>query len=912
MTDREKSREQLLDEVARLRRRLAAMEAAGIPRQETEQQKRMEEALRQSEERYRSLAESTTDIIYITNRSGDLLYVNHSAAACFNRDPADIMGKRQQDLFPPELAQQHIASVARVFETGEVFDSDGVYRFGPREMWLNTRLMPLRDERGEVTAVMGVSRDITDRKQAEAALKQAHDELERRVEERTAELARAKEEWERTFDSVPDLIAVLDRSSHIVRVNRAMAERLAIRPEQCVGLRCCEVVHGLTEPPALCPNALTLADGKGHTVDMHEDRLRGDFLVSTTPIFDESNQLVGSVHIARDVTEQKRAQKALRESEEKYRGLVEICPDSILVSDLSGRTMFVSPQTWKLLRVSEEVDLVGQSTFDYLIEADRPKLAARMESLLKVGKQQYTEYTVLRPDGTTVPIELSSAVIRDAGGAPMATMAIIRDISDRKQAEVALRQSEEKYRRLIELCPDSVVMTDLTARAIYVSPQTWKLLNIPEEVDLLGQHVSDYIVEADRPRLATNLVNLVNTGAHQHQQYTALRPDGTTVPTEISSAVVRDDRGAPVALMAIIRDIADRKQAEEALRRSEERYRGVVELCPDTVIVTDLDVKTTFVSRQAWRLLAIPEEAEIVGRNAFDFVIEPDRPRLAEKIAELTRTGRQRPVEYTVLRPDGVTVPVEISSTLIPDAHGRPIELMGVVRDISERRQAQEALKKEHQTLKHLLESSDHERQVIAYDIHDGLAQQLAGAIMQLDTYSYQKGARPEDAAKAFDAAITMLRQAHFEVRRLISGVRPPILDESGIVAAVAHLVNEHRMKNGPTIEFHSDVSFDRLVPIQENAIYRIVQEGLANSLQHSNSPRIRVQLVQQEEVLRIKVQDWGTGFSPGNVKKDRFGLEGIRQRARLLGGKTTIETVPGQGTRLDVELPLAVREEAK
>jgi PAS domain S-box-containing protein len=876
------------------------------------EQKRIEKALRQSETRYRGLAESTTDMIYITDRDGVILYANLAAAACYNCDPNSIAGRRQSDLFPPEVAEEHLASVAKVFETGAICDEDRVYRFGTQEVWLNNRLMPLRDDQGEVTAAIGVSRNITPRKQAEAALKEAHDELEKRVEERTAELARAKREWEWTFDSVPDLVAVLDPSSRIVRVNRAMAERLGLPPEQCVGLRCCETVHGRSEPPEFCPNALTLTDGKGHAVEMHEERLGGDYLVSTTPIFDESNRLIGSVHVARDITEQKRAQKALKESEEKYRGLVDICPDAIVVSDLTGRSVFVSPQTWKLLNLPKETELVGRSTLDFVIEPDRPRLAARIESLLKVGKQEHTEYTTLRPDGTTVPVELSSAVIRDADGNPTALVAIIRDISERKRAQEQLRQSEEKYRRLVELCPDAVVMTDLTARAIYVSPQTRKLLNVSDDVELVGQDVSNYLIEADRPRLAENLVNLIVSGSQKHQQYTGLRPDGTTVPTEISSAVVRDGKGAAVALMAIVRDISDRKQAEEALRQSEEKYRNLVDLCPDTVMVTDLDANTLFISQQAWKLLGLPENVPLVGRNGYDLVVESDRARLADRIAELIHVGKQKHIEYTVLSPTGQTIPVEISSSVIPDSQGKPVALMAVVRDISDRKRAEAALKKEHRTLRHLLESSDHERRLIAYDIHDGPAQQLAGAIMQLDTYHYQKEARPNEADKAYDAAVTMLRQAHFEIRRLISGVRPPILDESGIVAAVAHLVNEHRMQTGPTIEFHSDVSFDRLVPTLENAIYRIVQEGLANACKYSKSPKIRVELVQREDSLRIRVQDWGVGFDPRHVRDDRFGLEGIRERARLLGGKALIETVAQQGTCLSVELPLAFRKESE
>ena len=111
-----------------------------------------------------------------------------------------------------------------------------------------------------------------------------------------------------------------------------------------------------------------------------------------------------------------------------------------------------------------------------------------------------------------------------------------------------------------------------------------------------------------------------------------------------------------------------------------------------------------------------------------------------------------------------------------------------------------------------------------------------------------------------------MLRQSHANARRLISGVRPPILDEEGIVAALAHLVSDHRGQKAPPIELLSEVAFDRLVPILENALYRIAQEALTNACQHSKSERIRVEMVQQDDYLRIVVQDWGIGFDPDEV----------------------------------------------
>jgi signal transduction histidine kinase len=260
-----------------------------------------------------------------------------------------------------------------------------------------------------------------------------------------------------------------------------------------------------------------------------------------------------------------------------------------------------------------------------------------------------------------------------------------------------------------------------------------------------------------------------------------------------------------------------------------------------------------------------------------------------------------------MLRQDGSVFFADILGNTLTYG-GRPC-VLGLYRDITERTQAQAALERERQTLKHLLQSSDHERQLIAYEIHDGLAQLLAAASMQFEAYAHLKDEKPSEAAEAYDAALSLLRRSHAESRRLISGVRPLVLDEAGIVAAVTHLVDAQRRENGPAIEFHHQVQFERLVPILENAIYRIVQEGLANACRHGNSQRIRVELLQHDGNLRIKIQDWGIGFNPEEVGEGRFGLAGMRERARLLGGSISVESRPRKGTCITVELPLMTRE---
>jgi PAS domain S-box-containing protein len=135
-------------------------------------------------------------------------------------------------------------------------------------------------------------------------------------------LLRAKQEWERTFDSVPDLIAILDKEHRIIRVNRAMAERLGATPDQCVDLNCYKCVHGMTGPPSFCPHSLSLIDGKEHVAEVHEDRLGGDFLVTTTPLLDEEGKMLGTVHVSRDITERKRDEEKIRKLNERLKNSI--------------------------------------------------------------------------------------------------------------------------------------------------------------------------------------------------------------------------------------------------------------------------------------------------------------------------------------------------------------------------------------------------------------------------------------------------------------------------------------------------------------------------------------------------------------------------------------------------------------
>jgi two-component system sensor histidine kinase UhpB len=213
--------------------------------------------------------------------------------------------------------------------------------------------------------------------------------------------------------------------------------------------------------------------------------------------------------------------------------------------------------------------------------------------------------------------------------------------------------------------------------------------------------------------------------------------------------------------------------------------------------------------------------------------------------------------------------------------------------------------------LRRLLDLQERERQWIAFEIHDGFVQQATAALMHLQGFRDLLQRDPEQAWKTIDAAVRSLSEAIAEARRLMAGLRPAVLEESGLVAAIDALARESG-QGGPQIEFSHAVQFDRLAVPVETALFRIVQESLTNACRHSRSDRVRIQLDQVGDRVHLKIEDWGIGFDPENVDESRLGLRGIRERARGLGGRATIDSSPGEGTRVIVELPVDGKREPR
>lgn len=313
---------------------------------------------------------------------------------------------------------------------------------------------PFKDADGS-PLIMEMGIDITDRKRSEEELQEMLATLEARVEERTAELKRAKEEWERTFDSVPDLIAILDNNHRILRVNKSMADRMHCTPDNCIGQTCYKVVHGMESPPQFCPHLLTIADGKEHGVEIHEERLGGDFLVTTVALLDSEGKGIGSVHVAHDITERKKAENELRASREDLDRAQTVGGVGSWRLNIHKNELTWSDENHRIFGIPKGTPLAYETFLSTIHPDDREYVDKKWKAGLS-GEPYDIEHRIVVADEIRWVREKAYLEF-DENGQLMGGFGITHDITERKEAELELKKFYEELERRVKQRTDELM-----------------------------------------------------------------------------------------------------------------------------------------------------------------------------------------------------------------------------------------------------------------------------------------------------------------------------------------------------------------------------------------------------------------------------------------------------------------------
>jgi PAS domain S-box-containing protein len=614
---------------------------------------------------------------------------------------------------------------------------------------------------------------------------------------------------------------------------------------------------------------------------------------------------------------------ALRQAEEELRALYEGAGEGILVVDARTRQFVRANRALCTLLGYSEEELLSLSVRDVHPPESVSRAIEAFEAVCDRRLDCVRNLPCRRKDGSVVYVDITVYCL-DNRESPC-TIGFFHDVTEQNRTIELLRGSEERHRLIANHVGDVIwtapltlsgakliATTDIGAlvddvlerwRFSYVSPSVTHVFGYtPEEAlqkSLRGLCSAESYARV-REAVVTEFMRHVSGTEGSFQQHTLememFAKDGSSRWCEVVSTYLRNGNELPTAMLGITRDISQRRQAEQALRDSESKLRSLFDNLPDLVITIGRDSRILFANRG---LSGISQEL-MIGRCVFDFAAPESLELSRRALDEALTAGRLQTVE--VLDVFGCWWTVR----LVPVGKTGDVDhVMVICTDITQQRLAMQAVEKEQRLLRRLLELHERERRLTAYEIHDGFAQQLVGALFRLQGFREMHSRDPAKAWDGLDSAVRLISRAIDETRRLISGLRPPILDESGIVEAIAYLACEHRGQDGPKIEFAPDVAFDRLAPPLETAIFRIVQESLQNACRHSHSDKIRIELRQRGDRIFIDIWDWGVGFNPEVVEEQRFGLQGIRERVRLLDGRATIESAPGQGTHIAVELPL-------
>jgi len=639
----------------------------------------------------------------------------------------------------------------------------------------------------------------------------------------------------------------------------------------------------------------------------HEVRLRradGEyrwFIVRALPLLDEAGNVLKWCGTSIDIEDRKRAEQKLRESEFYLAESQRLAKTGSWAANRAGIRHW-SEENFRIWGFDPQSGLPShEERFRRVHPEDRPIFAAHVEKMKCEKRDCETEYRVIHPDGRVRNIHTTAHVVLGPSGDFVEAIGTTRDVTDRKQADEALRSREKELADLFEKMPAiaCVMLPDGTHPYLTRQWADYTGLSV-QQTDREGLANVVHPEEAGSLREKVRIA-MVSGEAFEHEVRLRRAADGEYRWFLVRATPLLDDTGTPVKLYGMMIDIEDRMRAKEAVRRSEAYLAQAQKLTKTgSWAYKPGSVRPSYFSDEMFRLYGLSPEEKPPDRDIVeDRIVPEDSAEWRSLTEQLGNGSRKAPAEmdYRWVAPDGSVRHFHTIVSPVLDQARVVVEYIGTSMDITERKLAEQALRRSEA-------SRAEERAEFAREIHDTLAQGFTGILMQLGAASQVPGDSRRNISAHLDAIESLARSSLAEARRSVAALRPVNATDYTLAENVEQLIRKVRIQTTADVSLSID---GEAIPLQTRVateLFRIAQEALNNVLMHSGASRISVAVsFQCDNAIRISIKDDGRGFdTTAKPPADHFGLVGMQERASSIGASLTIVSELGTGTQVIVQ----------
>ena len=739
---------------------------------------------------------------------------------------------------------------------------------------------------GEALRMRGLAVGITERKQMEEAVR------------------KSEEKFSKAFQESPLAFALTSTKDHrYIEINETFERITGWSRAEIMGHTALDV--GIWMDPAQRIEFINRLLAEGTVRDLEVSYRARDGQLRTGLTSAELIEINGepcALSVVADISEAKKSEAARQASERRFRQFFSTLPEYCYMTSPTGEILDVNPAACEALRYKKE-ELLGKPLSDLYAPESALKLVNLLEKWKRTGKLHNEEMFILTKEGKKRTVLLNAGAVKDAKEKVVYVASVQVDVTERKEILQKLRESQNRLKGIVESAMDAIIVVDEHQRIIVFNAAAEKMFACRAR-DAIGTLIHRFIPERFRDAWSAQTLHFGETRGTQAmgdlESLCGLRVTGEEFPIEASISHTETD-GWKV-FTVIIRDITLSKQAEAALRESEERFRLVANTAPVMIWMSGPDKLCTYFNEPWLRFTGRSIHAEL--RNGWaENVHAEDFSACLETYTKAFDRREPFEMEYRLRRHDGEYRWVLDLGNPRFQQDGSFAGYIGSCIDVTERKLAEESLAN---MSRKLIEAQEQERTWIARELHDDISQRITLVLVNL-----------ERLQKDFSPLATAVTQRLSEIQEHLSSLGSDIqalshhlhsskLEYLGLVAAAASFCRELSQEHGVEVAFHSE-SVPKQLP-QEVALclFRVLQESLQNAVKHSGSKHFEAWLKGTPTEIELTVRDSGVGFDPEEAMRGRgLGLTSMKERLNLVHGKLAVDSHLAEGTVIRASVPL-------